>query len=73
MEFMDLSKTPYAMDRQLAKMLSRQTILIGSLTSQERQKKFNPMMLAELKLLNPAIDELTATVRVLPRAKKEDA
>ena len=71
MEFMDLSKTPYAMDRQLAKMLSRQTILIGALTSMERQKKFNPMMLAELQLLNPAIDELTATVRALPRAKKE--
>ena len=71
MEFMDLSKTPYAMDRQLAKMLSRQTILIGALTSMERQKKFNPMMLAELQLLNTAIDELTATVRVLPRAKKE--
>lgn len=71
MEFMDLSKTPYAMDRQLAKMLSRQTILIGALTSMERQKKFNPMMLAELQLLNTAIDELTATVRALPRAKKE--
>ena len=71
MEFMDLTKTPYAMDRQLAKMLSRQTILIGALTSMERQKKFNPMMLAELQLLNPAIDELTATVRVLPRTKKE--
>ena len=71
MEFMDLSKTPYAMDRQLAKMLSRQTILIGALTSMERQKKFNPMMLAELMMLNPAIEELTATVRALPRAKKE--
>ena len=71
MEFMDLSKTPYAMDRQLAKMLSRQTILIGALTSMERQKKFNPMMLAELQLLNTAIDELTATVRALPRAEKE--
>ena len=71
MEFMDLTKTPYAMDRQLAKMLSRQTILIGALTSIERQKKFNPMMLAELQLLNTAIDELTATVRALPRAKKE--
>lgn len=71
MEFMDLTKTPYAMDRQLAKMLSRQTILIGALTSMERQKKFNPMMLAELQLLNTAIDELTATVRALPRAKKE--
>ena len=71
MEFMDLAKTPYAMDRQLARMLSRQTILIGALTSMERQKKFNPMMLAELQLLNTAIDELTATVRALPRAKKE--
>ena len=71
MEFMDLTKTPYAMDRQLAKMLSRQTILIGALTSMERKKKFNPAMLAELQLLNPAIDELTATVRALPRAKKE--
>ena len=71
MEFRDLAKTPYAMDRQLAKMLSRQTILIGALTSMERQKKFNPMMLAELQLLNTAIDELTATVRALPRAKKE--
>lgn len=71
MEFMDLTKTPYAMDRQLARMLSRQTILIGALTSMERQKKFNPMMLAELQLLNPAIEELTATVRALPRAKKE--
>lgn len=71
MEFMDLTKTPYAMDKQLAKMLSRQTILIGALTSMERQKKFNPMMLAELQLLNTAIDELTATVRALPRAKKE--
>lgn len=71
MEFMDLTKTPYAMDRQLAKMPSRQTILIGALTSMERQKKFNPMMLAELQLLNTAIDELTAKVRALPRAKKE--
>ena len=71
MEFMDLTKTPYAMDRQLAKMLSRQTILIGALTSMERQKKFNPALISELMMLNTAIDELTATVRVLPRAKKE--
>ena len=71
MEFIDPTKTPYAMDNQLAKMLSRQTILIGALTSMERQKKFNPMMLAELQLLNPAIEELTAKVRALPRAKKE--
>ena len=71
MEFMDLAKTPYAMDKQLAKMLSRQTILIGALTSMERQKKVNPSMLSELQLLNPAISELGAKVRDLPRAKKE--
>lgn len=69
MEFMDLTKTPYAMDRQLAKMLSRQTILIGALSG--RTTKPNPKLLAELQLLNTAIDELTATVRALPRAKKE--
>ena len=69
MEFIDPTKTPYAMDNQLAKMLSRQTILIGALSG--RTTKPNPKLLAELMMLNPAIEELTAKVRALPRAKKE--
>lgn len=69
MEFMDLSKTPYAMDRQLARMLSRQTILIGSLSA--RVQKNHKGKIEELFMLNSAIEELTAKVRALPRAKKE--